>query len=351
MKNLWIVIVLLLTVGCLEHFYGDWTVTNAAAMAAQKKDANSSAESSGQKHETKTGDSNSSRGDRVTTGDSNNSTELQDVMEVEGPNAVMAGYIGGDAFNLGLAGLLKEYVNQQGLVNYSKMRRYRLQLNEAVEKFANLAPEVYITWSQPEKIAFWINAYNICTLKAITDNYPIKPSRFMLLFYPANSVMHIQGLRDKTYFMIMGIQYTLEEIERDILLGRFEEPRAMFAINYGTMGSAAFRTEPYLGKVLEKQFDQQLKNYFARPDAFKIDEAANIVYLSPIFKMYPWHEEPLLKRYGTNQLFRRFEPVDRAVLNFVKDYISPANAEFLKKKEYSIGYIEYNWQLNEQPPE
>ena len=106
----------------------------------------------------------------------------------------------------------------------------------------------------------------------------------------------------------MGIQYTLEEIERDILLGRFEEPRACFAISYGTMSSAALRTEPYMGKVLEKQLDGQIKNYFARSDAFRIDEANKVVYLSPIFKMYQWHEDAFLKRYGTNQLFREHQP-------------------------------------------
>lgn len=171
----------------------------------------------------------------------------------------------------------------------------------------------------------------------------------MLLFYPANSVMHLAGLRNKTYFMLMGIQYTLEEIERDILLGRFEELRACFAITYGTMSSAALRAEPYVGKVLEKQLEGQVKNYLARQDAFKIDEAGMVVYLSPIFKMYSWHEQALLKYYGTNQLFREHKPAVRAALNFVKDYISPANADFLKRKKYSIEYIKYNWHLNEQP--
>jgi hypothetical protein len=149
----------------------------------------------------------------------------------------------------------------------------------------------------------------------------------------------------------MGIQYTLDEIERDILLDRFEEPRACFAISYGTMSSAALRIEPYVGNVLEKQFEEQIKNYLARSDAFKIDETNKIVYLSPIFKMYPWHEQAFLKRYGTNQLFREHPPVVRAALNFVKDYISEANAEFLKRKEYSVEYTKYNWQLNGQPTE
>ncbi len=279
--------------------------------------------------------------------DLSNNGELLDIIELGDSNAP-DWYIGGDPFNLSFAEFLKGYVDEQGLVNYLKMRRFRLELNQAVERLTNLKPEVYITWSRNEKIAFWINAYNICTLKGVIDNYPIKPSRFMLLFYPANSVMHLAGLRNKTYFMIMGIQYTLDEIERDILLGRFEEPRACFAISYGTMSSAALRAEPYVGKVLEKQLEEQVKNYLARSDAFKIDEANKVVYLSPIFKMYPWHEEAFLKRYGTNQLFRVHESAVRAALNFVKDYISQANAEFLKRKVYSIEYTKYNWQLNER---
>lgn len=274
--------------------------------------------------------------------------DLFDVLAVESPN-VPAGYISGDAFNLGLGELLKEYVNAAGLVNYSKLRRHRIVLNDAVGKMADIKPEVYITWSRNEKVAFWINAYNICMLKGIVGNYPINPSRFMLLFYPANSVMHISGLRDKTYFMIMGIQYTLEEIERDILLGRFAEPRACFAVCYGTISGASLRAEPYIGKVLDKQLEEQIKNYFSGKDAFEIDGAGAIVYLSPVFKMYKWREDAFLARYGTDKLFREHEDLDRAILNFVKDYISEQNAKFLKQKKYSIEYLKYNWQLNEQP--
>jgi len=328
MKNFRLIIILFITVIC-----SPWYCRDAAAITQQKSDVNTPAKSEAVKSEPNS--------------DANNGGELLSAAEVEGPNTPN-GYIGGDAFNLGFAGILKGYVNQQGLVNYSKLRRFRLELNDAIGKFANLKPEVYITWSRNEKIAFWINAYNICTLKGIIDNYPVKPSRFMLLFYPANSVMHISGLRDGTYFMIMGIQYTLDEIERDVLLGRFEESRVCFAVSYGTMGSAPLKAEPYIGKVLEKQLDEQMRNYFSRPEALRIDETNNVVYISPIFKMYKWHEDAFFKQYGTNKLFREHQPVDRAILNFVKDFISEPNANFLKRHQYSIEYIKYNWQLNEQ---
>lgn len=331
MRNFRLIIVLFITVICSPRYCRD-----AVAVAQQKNDVNTPAKSEAVKSEPNS--------------DANNGSELLSAAEVEGPNTPN-GYIGGDAFNLGFTGIFKKYVNQQGLVNYAKLRRLRLELNEAVGELADIKPEVYITWSRNEKIAFWINAYNICTLKGIIENYPVKPSRFMLLFYPANSVMHISGLRDETYFMIMGIQYTLDEIERDVLLGRFEEARACFAVCYGTMGSAPLKAEPYIGKVLEKQLDEQMRNYFSRPEALRIDETNKVVYISPIFKMYKWHEDVFFKQYGTNKLFREHQPVDRAILNFVKDFISEPNANFLKRQQYSIEYIKYNWQLNEQPAE
>jgi hypothetical protein len=316
------------------------TAGAADSNAHQKNEAKASAQNKSVKKGLEPNDSN----------DAKNSRELINAAEVEGPNS-LSGYISGDAFNLGFTGIFNGYVNKQGLVNYAKLRRHRLELNQAAANLADLKPEVYITWSRNEKIAFWINAYNICTLKGIIDNYPIKPSRFMLFFYPANSVMHIRGLKTTTFFMIMGIQYTLDEIEKDVLLGRFEEPKVCFAVCYGTLSGASLRTEPYVGKVLEKQLDEQIRNSFAGPDNLKIDEINNVVYLSPVFKMYQWHEEAFLKQYGTNKLFREREPIDRAILNFVKDYVSQPNAEFLKRKEYTIEYLKYNWQLNEQPPE
>jgi hypothetical protein len=273
--------------------------------------------------------------------------DLINAAEVEGPNSP-DGYIGGDAFNIQFTELFKTYVTSQGMVNYSKLRRHRAVLNAIMNKLATLEPQVFITWSRNEKIAFWLNAYNVCTLKGIIDEYPISPSRFMLLFYPADSVMHIRGLRDEMFFLIMGIQYTLEEIESEALLARFEDPRICFAVNYGTVSSAALRNEPYIGKVLDEQLDEQVKNYFTRSDALQIDQTNNVVRVSPIFRMYKWHEDVFLKRYGTNKLFRERLPIDRAVLNFIKDYVSEANAQYLKQSAFTIEYLKYNWKLNDQ---
>jgi hypothetical protein len=280
--------------------------------------------------------------------DINDTNNIIGIAEVEGPNSTNK-YIGGDAFNLEFEPIFKDYVDSKGLVNYAKLRRHRAILSTMLQRLAGLEPEVFITWSRNEKIAFWINAYNVCTLKGIVDEYPISPSRFMLLFYPADSVMHIRGLRDETFFLIMGIQYTLDEIESEALLARFEDPRICFAVNYGTMSSAPLRSEPYIGKVLDNQLDEQVRNFLATPQGLQIDQTNNFVRISPIFRMYKWHEDAFVKTYGTNKLFREREPAERAILNFIKDYVSPANAQYLKQNTYTIEYLKYDWKLNDQP--
>ncbi|HAL45465.1 MAG: hypothetical protein A2Y12_14405 [Planctomycetes bacterium GWF2_42_9] len=279
--------------------------------------------------------------------DINDTNNIIGIAEVEGPNNTSQ-YIGGDAFNLEFEPIFKNYVDPKGLVNYAKLRRHRAIIGNMLQRLANIEPEVFITWSRNEKIAFWINTYNVCTLKGIVEEYPISPSRFMLLFYPADSVMHIRGLRDETYFMIMGIQYTLDEIESEALLARFEDPRICLAVNYGTISSAPLRAEPYIGKVIDNQLDEQVRNYFSTPNGLQIDQNNNIVRVSPIFRMYKWHEDAFVKAYGTNKLFREREPVERAILNFIKDYVSPANAQYLKQNKYTIEYLKYDWKLNDQ---
>jgi hypothetical protein len=161
--------------------------------------------------------------------------------------------------------------------------------------------------------------------------------------------VHIQGLRTNAYFMIMGMQYTLDEIERDVLLGKFEEPLICFAVCYGTLGSASLRPEPYIGKVLDEQLAEQAKDFLSLSSSFRIDQTGKIVYISSMFKMYKWREESLIKKYGTNKLFREHIEPERAVLNLIKDYISEQNEAFLTRSQYAIAYERYNWLLNEQP--
>ena len=254
-----------------------------------------------------------------------------------------------DEFNAAFSPIFENYVDKDGFVDYAKLRRMRLELNSAIDKFSDVKHSEYDKWSREDKIAFWINAYNIFTLKVVVDNYPIKPARYKLLFnYPANSIMHISDFWSKDYFNVMGTQYTLREIERDVLLKEFGEARICFAVSYATGSSAPIRNEAFLGSRLNEQLDEQAKKFFAQTNAFEIDAVNETVYISTIFTIFDWHKNAFLGQYGTNKNFREQKPIDRAALNCIKNYISADSAEYLLRKKYVVEYIKYDWILNDQ---
>ena len=237
------------------------------------------------------------------------------------------------------------YVDENGLVNYDTLRRKRLDLIAAAKEFDNIQPFDMMTWSQSEKLALWLNAYNIFTLKLIVDNYPIQP-RWYMITYPDESIMQIPSAWTKNYFEVMGIEYTLREIEREILLERFKDPRICFALSYATLGGATLRNEVYLPEKLDEQLDDQVKKYLATPRGLKIDHVNKVIYLSNIFSSY---KNVFIEKYADIKKYRSRKPHIRACLNFISEYADPDNIKYFESDRYSVKFLQYDWQLNEQP--
>ena len=202
--------------------------------------------------------------------------------------------------NESLAEFFGRYVNDKGMVDYKTLRPRRLELISLLRKFDGLTTKEYDSWPEEEKIAFWINAYNLCTIKVVIDNYPIEASRYMLLFYPANSIRQISKPWTSYTFDIMQVKYTLREIEQGILLRQFDEPRVCFALSYASVDGPRLRNEPYTGSKLEKQLDEQIRSFISNKRGFHINRKEAEVYLSAIFK---WNAETLIKKYGTDRKF------------------------------------------------
>jgi hypothetical protein len=237
------------------------------------------------------------------------------------------------------------YVDDQGLVDYKMLRRKRAELINAAREFDKVHPAQLMSWSNNEKIAFWINAHNIFTLKLIVDNYPIQP-RWYLINYPDSSIMQIVGGRDKKYFKIMGMEYTLREIEKEILMERFKDPRIFFALSYASMGGAFLRNEPYYPDKLDEQLDEQARKFLSSPRGFRIDRTKKIVFLSDIFN---WYKPVFIEKYGSIKKFRDRQPHIQSYLNFIVNYVSPDNVGYFESDSYVVRFQLYDWHLNEQP--
>lgn len=251
-----------------------------------------------------------------------------------------------EAFNYdNYAEVLKSYVDNKGMVNYKQLKANRAKLDSFARELSRLDAQTYIKWSNKDKIAFWINAYNGLTLTAIIDNYPIKSSFFRSRIYPKNSIRQISGVWDKKKFNVMGKNRTLEHIEHDILRKQFEEPGIHVAMVCAAMGCPPLRNKPYVGDRLEEQFDDQTRRFLSDPKKFNIDREGGKVSLSPIFK---WFGSDFISKYGLEKTLPRLSKSETAVINYLSRIPEEGDRDYLVKGNFKIKYLSYDWSLNEQ---
>ena len=243
--------------------------------------------------------------------------------------------------------VLETYVDDNDMVNYKGLKSNRGQLDAFAERLDKLQPEVYDAWDDEHKIAFWINAYNGFTLKAIIEHYPIKSSFFRARRYPKNSIRQIKGVWDKLEFSVMGRKRTLDEIEHEILRKKFTEPRIHMALVCAAMGCPPLRNEPYTGTRLSEQLDDQTRRFLKDPLKFRLDRKKERVYISSIFK---WFGKDFISAYGANDKLKEYSETKRAVLSFMIRYLDKETQEYIAAQELSVKHLDYDWSLNEQQP-
>jgi hypothetical protein len=241
--------------------------------------------------------------------------------------------------------VLRTYVDDQGMVNYRGLKADGRRLDAFTMAIETLDLKIYDRWTDREKIAFWINAYNALTLKAIVTHYPIQPSFFASLRFPKSSIRQIPGVWDELRFGVMGRKMTLDEIEHETLRRQFSEPRIHMALVCAAMGCPPLRSEPYLGDKLEAQLKDQTRRFLQNPLKFRIDQGGGRVHLSSIFK---WFAEDFVKTYGTGEKFAGHNSTEQAVMNFVSQYLDGQERQYLATGRYHIAYLNYDWSLNEQ---
>jgi len=117
------------------------------------------------------------------------------------------------------------------------------------------------------------------------------------------------------------------------------------ALVCAAMGCPPLRTEPYEGDKLDRQLNDQTRVFLANPQKFRLDRGQGKVYLSSIFK---WFGGDFVNNFGTDKAFTGFSPDERAVLNFVSQYLAAGDRDYLLHGKYTLVYLDYDWSLNEQ---
>ncbi|MGV2829847.1 DUF547 domain-containing protein [Myxosarcina sp. GI1(2024)] len=256
--------------------------------------------------------------------------------EIESSNPQTATAVSTQAVNYdSYATVLSEYVNDQGLVDYLELQSNRQLLDKFNYSVGAVAPETFLNWSEEEQIAFLMNAYNSYTLAAIIDRDPLK-----------ESIRDIPRVWKQEKYLVVGQNKSLDGIEHGTLRKDYDEPRLHAALVCAAISCPPLRNEPYRGDNLDAQLDDQVTTWLSDPQrGLKIDRQNNIVAISSIFD---WYGKDWIASYGTDEGFTGNQK-QRAVLNFISNYVSPEDAEYLRAGNYRLEYLDYDWSLNIQP--
>lgn len=251
------------------------------------------------------------------------------------------------AFDLSHAGfseVLAE-VNRKGLIHYEALKKNPAALHAYMKTLSEVAPTEMDGWPESDQIAFWINAYNAFTLKAIIDHHPIQASFIKSRRYPKNSIRQISGVWTDLTFPVAGKNLTLDHIEHRILRREFNEPRIHMALVCAALGCPPLREEAFVGEKLDDQLEDQTKTFLSDPEKFRIEADRGIVWLSAIFD---WFRRDFVSTDGAGALFQDHRKTNRAVLNFIHRSVSPEKKKLLELSNLRIKYLKYDWTLNEQ---
>jgi len=175
------------------------------------------------------------------------------------------------------------------------------------------------------EMAFWINVYNFAAMKLVLDQYPVDSIRSIkinLFKYPWS----VEAVR------IKGKQYTLKQIEKDILLRKYKDPRIVFAVSCAAVSCPDRITEPFTANRLDQQLDQMIRQFYKNPGkGLRLDRKKKIVYLSWILKQ-------------DRELFSGYE---RGALGFVLKYLDDPVREWIEQNDVTVEYIPHDWTLND----
>jgi len=236
---------------------------------------------------------------------------------------------GAPAFDHGHAAwsaVLKECVKGDGF-DYARLAADRRELTAYLDALHAVTPAELAAWSEPQRFAFWINAYNAHVVERVLERYPVK------------SINELDTRAAKVFdqdFIPMGAHHpegkdeplSLNDIENGILRPRFHDARLHAAINCAARSCPPLRAEAFVAERLSEQLDQQMRAFLADATRNRIDPEKGELRLSRVFE---WFAADFEREGGVATFVARFVPAARA------DFVRATKPAFL----------EYDWALND----
>ena len=204
-------------------------------------------------------------------------------------------------------GLLSKYVSASGSVNYEGLKEDHEKLRSYLALLAEEIPND--SWRREKALAYWINVYNAFTVDLIVSNYPL------------SSITSLDNGNpwEKKRVKLAGKNYSLNNIEHDIIRPQFNDARIHFAVNCAARSCPKLLNTAWTENNLEKNLERLTQEFINSPNHNKIQKTK-----ASLSKIFEWYKDD----FGD-------------LVTFVNQYSAVKIAEGAV-----IEYMDYNWSLN-----
>lgn len=222
-------------------------------------------------------------------------------------------------------------------VDYEAVRAEEPELRRFVATLAEVGPESTPDRfrTEPERLAYYLNAYNALVLFGVVDNWPI------------SSVHDVRGWLDPRagFGFFYGLRFPLDQrstnlydLENGVIRG-FLDARIHAAINCASASCPALQGYAFESEALDEQLDEVTRAFCSSPTHVRVDEAAGTLRLSAIFDWYRSDFEEHARRLGRSA----------TLVGFITAFADPSVAEAVGRADaegFEVEIDAYDWSLN-----
>lgn len=212
-----------------------------------------------------------------------------------------------------LAAILKATV-RAGRVDYAGLKAaHEPKLRAYLAAVAKAKPA---GWTRDAQLAFYLNAYNALVLGAVVERWP-----------SISNVLKVKGFFDRLKYPVAGRKLTLNQLEKQVILKKFGDPRIHFALVCAARSCPPLRAAVFSAKGLSGRLDQLTRAFINSRSGVK--KSADGFHVSTLFQ---WYAKDFAKAGG--------------VAKFLGKYHGRHGAELAAATKFA--YLPYDWSLNKR---
>lgn len=178
--------------------------------------------------------------------------------------------------------------------------------------------------NKDEQLAYWLNLHNIRVVEKIASHFSERGKIKKHRGTPGNP----GDWWSEKSLTVEGVPISLEDIEQNILINHWKDPRVIYGLFYGVKGSAFNGAQGFSGNTVQRQLDTLAKQFVNNRRNVKVKK--DRLELS---SLYVWNKE---------QLFSN----DEALLAHLKTYASSGLSRALGNVSEIREKHKFSWSSN-----